>query len=280
MLFALALFSLTANPYLVEGRQHFTNLDFEAAASAMEIAAGQPGLSAAEQREAFDVWAQALLALGRSKEAEKVYARLLTADAYAVAPAGAPKVRECFERAKRSVWPVPSVKLSSARESEASVRVTVFDPWNVVKRVRWFEAGAQGLKEGPVPEVVERAFAVTPSAGAQRLLFDALGASDALLSHLEVELGAERAAEVPVVVVEPGAKRASYALTWLAGGASVVAAGSSAAFFYLGYRGAPALMGAAETNQWNSAASRNAALAWTFGVVALAAAVVAILGAP
>jgi hypothetical protein len=53
--------------------------------------------------------------------------------------------------------------------------------------------------------------------------------------------------------------------------AAVVAAGVGATFLYLGYRDAPMLTTASSINDWNAAATRNAAFGWTFGGVALGA---------
>ncbi|MBK7860020.1 MAG: hypothetical protein IPJ65_15635 [Archangiaceae bacterium] len=77
-----------------------------------------------------------------------------------------------------------------------------------------------------------------------------------------------------------GSSGGSRVPAYVATGASVVSAVLSASFFYLGYRQAPPLDRAAEVNAWNSATSRDAALGWTFGVVAVAVAVVAVLVAP
>ncbi|MBK7860019.1 MAG: hypothetical protein IPJ65_15630 [Archangiaceae bacterium] len=185
MLVAVMLMALASNPYLEEGGSTSPTSTSTRPARAMQISVGQPGLSRDELREAFDLWAQALLAMGRREDAERTYARLLREDPYVPAPTAAPKVRECFERAKRSVWPPPSVKLSSTREGP-HVTVTVFDPWSLVQRLRFLQATPDALVEAPAPLVTERVYSATPTVHAQRLLFDALDSNGAMLAHLEL----------------------------------------------------------------------------------------------
>ncbi len=274
MLSVLTVLVLSANPYLAEGRKHFFALEFEAAARTLAIAVEQPGLSGAERREAFDFWAQALLATNRREQAERAYRRLLEADPYAPTPLAAPKVVECFLRAKQAAWPKPAVTLKGTLLAEREVAVTVFDPWALVKRVRWLEGTTAAVTEQPTPTLLDHAFTVTPSARAARLLFDALDPSDVLLAHLEVQLPTrvEVVATAPTPVVTVGTPRWVVVTLSIA---AVVAAGVGATFFYLGYRDAPTLTMASGVNEWNAAATRNAALGWSFGGVAVGAGVAA-----
>lgn len=270
----VALVALAANPYLTEGRRHFANLEFEAAAAALVVAIEQPGLTQDERREGFDLYAQSLLASGRTDAAEKAYTRLLVDDAYAPAPRAAPKVIECFTRAKRLAWPPPAVTLTHRLEP---LVVTVFDPWSAVKRVRWFQALGEGLVEGAPPTLVERRFQLSAAANAHRVLIDALGTDDVLLAHLEVPLvptAAERLV-APVGVAAPGPR-------WLTVTSVIVAAVAIAAsitFFALAFRPAPALDSAASVNAWNAGTTRDAALSWVFAGAGVGATVTALFSA-
>lgn len=274
MLSSLVLVTLAANPYLDEGRRHFANLEFDAAAKALAIATEQPGLSTPERREAFDVYAQALLALQRRDEAISAYRRLLESDAYAPPPQAAPKVVECFLAAKRLAYPPPGVKVASTVDGK-TVAVTVFDPWGDVKRVRWFEGTAAELREGAAVELREHQVRLTPSKTAQRVLFDALGNADVLLAHGELELGGASSTTPSRAVTQP-----SPGPRWLtlgAGGGAVVAAGLSAVLLGLAFRAAPAISDAPGVNTWNAQRQSEAAVGWTLGALALGAGVVALL---
>lgn len=271
---SFVLVALAANPYLDEGRRHFGNLEFDAAARSLAIATEQPGLSVAERREAFDVYAQALLALQRRDDAIAAYRRLLQADAYAPAPQAAPKVVECFLAAKRSAYPPPAVK-ATARVDGRSVTVSVFDPWGEVKRVRWFEATASGLNESAAARVVDHQVTLESADGTQRVLFDALGAGDVLLDHVEVELGPV----APDVVAPAPAPSSSKRTLFAAGsfGAAALSGGLSALFFGFAFRPAPALSEARLVNAWNDGRAMDAGLGWALGGLAVAATVTAVL---
>ncbi len=288
MVISLALSAvLAANPYLDEGRRHFTSLDFEEAIRSMRIAVQQPGLTDEERCEAYDVWAQAALALGRPKEAESAYVTLLEKDPYApAAAAAAPKVRETFLRAKRRLWPPPGVTLQREAADSESLTVVLFDPWQLVQRVRWLEVTERAVEaEQTATASGPHRYAATPSKAARRVLFDALGTSGQLLAHLEVPLGngvtaAAAGAAPPAAGVSssPVAQTRAFPIASVVlGGASAVAAGLSAVFFVQGYRTAPPLTQARDINAWNQEVSTQATLAWTLATVALAAAVAALV---
>jgi hypothetical protein len=178
VLSVLTVLALTANPYLEEGRKHFTALEFEAAARTLAIAVEQPGLSGADRRDAFDLWAQSLLATNQRDQAERAYRRLLEADPYAPTPQASPKVVDCFVRAKQAAYPRPSVTLKGSLVADRAVLVKVFDPWALVKRVRWLERTAEAVTEQRAAVLTDRAFTVKPSPDARSVLFDALDPSD------------------------------------------------------------------------------------------------------
>lgn len=282
MLAALAVSLVAANPYLLEGRAHFARLEFEAATRSLAIAVEQPDLDVEERREGFGLWAQSLLAQGRAEEATAAYARLLREDPHAPAPQAAPKVVECFLKARQEVWPKPSVALrplapsgAASPSAAATVTLEVFDPWALTRRVRLLEATEAGrLIERPSPLLNGRTLRVEPSAEATRLLFDALDADGALLAHLEVSPlrrspGLELAA--------PTRWHAPRWVTVLLIATATVAAAVGATFLGLGFRGPPAATSAAEVNAWNAGASRNAALGWSLGGLAVGVGVAAVL---
>jgi tetratricopeptide (TPR) repeat protein len=267
VLSVLTVLALTSNPYLEEGRKLSKALEFEAAARTLAIAVEQPGLSVDERRVAFDELAKAFLATNQRDQAERAYRKLLEADPYVPTPDGAPKVVECFMRAKQAVYPKPAVTLKGSLMADRAVTVKVFDPWALVKRVRWLERTTEAATEQRTPELVDRALTVTPSAAARSVLFDALDPSDVLLAHVDVQL--------PPVTLAPVVRSSPRWVAITLTIAAVVAAGVGATFFYLGYRDAPTLTSASSINEWNAAATRSAALAWTFGGVAVGAGVAA-----
>ncbi|MBL8954383.1 MAG: hypothetical protein JNK82_26635 [Myxococcaceae bacterium] len=279
MLNAAVLALLAANPYLDDGRARFSALEFEAAARALAVAMDQPRLTTDERREGFDLWAQSLLALGRTEEAVSVYARLLKDDVHAPQPSAAPKVIEAFARAKAQVWPKPSVSLEEEARSDVNGEVTVkvTDPWSLVRRVRRLEDGPRGLVEGPSVPVVDHRLRVTPSSQSQRLLLDALDASNGLLAHLELSVMAP--AEAPAV---PVAARSSPSRTprWLPvvlGAAGVAAGVTGGVLLGLAFRSPARLERADSINGWNAAAQRNAAVGWSLAGTALALGIVAVV---
>lgn len=178
-------------------------------------------------------------------------------------------------KARQQVWPRPSVSFNGGwSEDGTTVVVHITDPWSLVKRIRRLEDGPRGLVERESPRVENRAFTVTPGADATRLLLDALDAAGVLLAHLELPVSRPAAPPVPVVTAEPTSPRPRW-MPVLLGAAAVVAAGLAATFLYLGFRPAPRLDRADEINDWNGAASRNAATGWSLtgaaGLFAVAA---------
>jgi hypothetical protein len=271
MLPLLLLTVLAGTPSLEEGRRHFKELEFDAAAAALAMALAQPGLSPAERREATDLRAQSLLAVGRTEEADGAYADLLGADPHAPGPeASAPKVQASFLRAKQRVWPRPSVALSRAAEAPAgAVAVSVQDPWGLVRRVRWLEALGAAPVERPAPPLEGRVLTVVPSPAAQRALFDALAADGTRLAHLEVAL------VLPAGQVEAHAAPPPRWVTITLIAASVAAAGLGATFLGLGFRAPPAFSTAAAATGWNQGAAVNVGLGWTFAGLAVGSGVAA-----
>ncbi|MFT3707737.1 MAG: hypothetical protein QM817_08725 [Archangium sp.] len=264
---------LCANPYLTEARKHFDTLEFDAATRSFAVAVEQSDLSAEERRIAFDLWAQALLALNRRDEAEKVYVRWLKSDPWAPPPNAAPKVVDAFLRARQIAWPKPSVKWTRVDDgSSGTVRVELFDPWSLASRVRWLEALESGLTERPTPPLEAHVLTVQPTPGAKRLLFDALDAQDVLLSHFEIALAVGAATtRAPTVTTAPTTPSVKWApIVILA--ASAIAAGFGAAFLGLGYRAPPTLTAASDINAWNRSANTQVGLGWSLLGVGVAGA--------
>lgn len=272
MLSAVVTLFLCGNPYLAEGRKHYDTLEFDAAARSFAVAVDQTELTLDEKRSAFELWAQALLALNRRDEAEKVFVRWLKEDPYAPTPKAAPKVVDAFLRARQLAWPKPAVKWSRLDDREGSVRMELFDPWSLTARVRWLEAGEGGLTERPSPPLEAHVLSVQPTPGTRRLLFDALDAQDALLSHVEVALtgAAQLAATPPAVTRAPGGSVKWPAVVLLAVG--VVAAGIGTTFLGLGYGAPPTLTSATQINAWNQGANTQVAVGWSLLGAGVAAA--------
>lgn len=267
MVLSLLLAVLASNPYLDEGRRHFANLEFDAAVKALAIAVEQPGLSSLERREAFDTYAQSLLAVERRDDAIAVYKRLLSADPLTPTPKAAPKVVESFLVAKRAVFPPPAVTLEALQAGEA-VNVSVFDPWQAVKRVRWLEL-TESLTEGQPVAIVEGRFVLTPSPAAKKVLIDALGANDVLLVHRELVLVAPS-----VTSTAPTASMSLGALTITGLIAAGVSAAAAITFFGLGWQAPPSSFAdAASINTWNGQRRAEATAAWSFTALAAVAGV-------
>lgn len=278
MLSAAAALVLCINPYLVEGRKHYDTLEFDAAARSFAVAVEQSDLTNDERRSAFDLWAQALIALNRRDEAEKVFVRWLKSDPYAPTPKAAPKIVDAFLRARQLAWPKPAVKWSRLDDgADQSVRVELFDPWSLTSRVRWLESDDGALSERPTPPLEAHVLTVQPSAGSRRLLFDALDVQGVLLAHFEVSLAAAIAAPASAGVSKNGERTVKWVpIVLLVAG--VVAAGLGATFLGLGYRAPPTLTAASDINAWNSSASTQTALGWTLvGTGAAAAGVGGVL---
>jgi len=255
VLASISALLIAANPSFESGKHLFGELEFEAAAQALSLAVEEPGLSTDERREAFDLWAQSLIATGDVPAAERAYARLFKVDPYVPPPRASPKVVDAFRAAKARVFPRPSVSLQGELRADRRVLVRLLDPWALVARVRWFEVSPSAVSARPSPELEERTLTVAPTLEATSVLFDALGKNDALLAHLEVKLGDAR--------WEPAPPRPRWPVVTLLGGAAL-AVGAAVTFFALGLRSAPELPTALDVNTWNSAVTANLALGWTF----------------
>src|SRR5687768_3398026 len=95
--------TLTVNPHLDAGRRLYEQLKYPEAEARLRVAAQSPTNSADERAQIADLLARALVAQGRTAEAERTWADLLAKQPDAPDPAGAsPKIREVFTRAKRS----------------------------------------------------------------------------------------------------------------------------------------------------------------------------------
>jgi hypothetical protein len=131
---SVLLLALAANPHLDEGRKLYEQLKYPEAEARLKIAAEAPNNTSAEQAQIADLLARAMIAQGRSAEAERVYSELLAKQSDAPDPAAAsPKIREVFNRAKRSVYPEGFVRVQRAPSAAGRLEVELIDPWRKVK---------------------------------------------------------------------------------------------------------------------------------------------------
>jgi hypothetical protein len=117
---------LGASAPLGDARAQYAAMRFKAVVETLEGASVEPG----ERREAADLQARALIALGRADEAEAVWVRLLEDDPLAEGPVdAAPKIQAVFERARARVpLPAPSPVPEPAPEPEAPTQPKVEPP--------------------------------------------------------------------------------------------------------------------------------------------------------
>jgi hypothetical protein len=126
---------LAVNPHLEEGRQLYEKLKYPEAEARLKVAATVPGLSAAEQAETLDLLARAMLAQGRTADAERTYGELLAAQPHVDDPQASPKVKAAFLRAKKSVYPEGFVRLVRGPAAPGQLELELVDPWRSVRTV-------------------------------------------------------------------------------------------------------------------------------------------------
>lgn len=127
---------LAANPHLDEARRLYEQLKYPDAVARLRVARDVPTNTPDEQRQIADLLARSLIAQGRTADAEKAWAELLAAQPDAPEPVDAsPKIREVFQKAKRSVYPADFVKLERGPSPPELLEATLTDPWRRVASV-------------------------------------------------------------------------------------------------------------------------------------------------
>ncbi len=131
---------VAANPYLVEGKEHFSHLQYTEALRPLTLAVAVPGQTTAERREAYDLLARTRAALGDLAGTSEAYGELLAKDPNAPAPTdAAPKIREAFRAAKTSLFAPGVVKLTRVTAGEGHLAFELTDPWAAVTRLEVHE---------------------------------------------------------------------------------------------------------------------------------------------
>src|SRR5258705_13647266 len=103
---------LAVNPHLDEGRRLYEQLKYPEAEARLKVAELSPTNTPEERAQIADLLARSLIAQGRAADAERTWAELLAKQPHAPDPAGAsPKIRDVFQRAKKSVYPEGFVRL-------------------------------------------------------------------------------------------------------------------------------------------------------------------------
>ncbi len=139
LLSALLASVVAANPYLDDGIRFYESQRFEEAAKALQLAADVKDAPPAERRTTFELLAKSQIALGKNAEADEAFARLLSADPQAEEPAGAPKVKESFRRAKQRLYKDDYVSMKSVTAPEGEVWIEAIDPWHLLSAVEIHE---------------------------------------------------------------------------------------------------------------------------------------------
>jgi tetratricopeptide (TPR) repeat protein len=130
MLAVLVTLIVSASPELEDGRAAVSRLEYQKAIIALTKVTSAASPSA-ERAEAYSLLARSYLALGRADEAQAAFEGQLTEEPMAEEPAGAPKVKQAFLKAKRARYAPTFVQLRR-RPSESDVlEVEVVNPWRL-----------------------------------------------------------------------------------------------------------------------------------------------------
>ena len=265
-----------ANPYLEQGRAEFKALDFERSLGALSLATEVKEQTSAERHESYDLLAQALLALGRTREAEETYQRLLAQEPMAPEPRASPKVAAAFLAAKERLYPRPSVTLRRQPAPPERLLVEVRDPWALVHHLT-LRAGDQELRlHAPADHVLNTALPDDATALAAR------GQKDQLLAELALDAAAavaSRATLEPPAEVRAARPRRLPWLKWVLGAVAVGAATAAGLLLFDAFlpRPVPPGLTARSAALANADARAKAAAGWSFLGVTGAAAVSTVL---
>lgn len=93
--------------HLADGRRLYGEQEYAAVIQAMRRALDVPGISPADQLEAWEYVGCSYVALEDEREARRAFRELLVVDPYYSLrePSGSPKIREAFERVRREIAP-------------------------------------------------------------------------------------------------------------------------------------------------------------------------------
>lgn len=139
---------LGTSPDFDEGAKLYDAMQFRAAEARLRLAREQ-AVSDDEKVPVLELLARTLVAQGRVKEAEDVYAELLALSPHAAPPADvSPKIADAFQRAKARLYPRGFVRLLVKRET-----VTLIDPWRGCDSVEVTGADAAQTTLPPSPGV-------------------------------------------------------------------------------------------------------------------------------
>jgi hypothetical protein len=288
---------LGANPFLEEGKQFYRDMFYPQAADRLRVAVDAPNITREERREAVDLLARSLAALGHLDEAEHEYARLLEKDSNAPAPAhAAPKIRQAFLKAKERLYPHDFVQLTLVAVTPASIEINMVDPWQAVHDIDVFQArpgepfaqlevsvDGTGRVTGRLDTRRQPVRYYARAVGVEGRVLASLGTEKTPLSYgTAPEVRVDPGPEAGGLVASPGAgasTRAGWPVWTLAGSATVaaVASGGLAAWSSSDYQSA-ATTPVGTTRKSLDDSSRSKAIgAYVAGGVALAAALGAVL---
>ncbi|MBI2892997.1 MAG: hypothetical protein HYY06_05560 [Deltaproteobacteria bacterium] len=92
---------------LADGRRLYGDQEYPAVIQAMRRALDVPGISPADQLEAYEYIGCSYVALEDEREARRAFRELLVIDPYYLLrePSGSPKIREAFERVRHEIAP-------------------------------------------------------------------------------------------------------------------------------------------------------------------------------
>jgi hypothetical protein len=252
---------LAANPHLDEARKLYEQLKYPDAVARLRVARSAPNNTPDENQQIADLLARALIAQGRTADAEKAWAELLVEQSDAPDPVDAsPKIREVFLRAKRSVYPEDFVKLERGPSPPELLDATLTDPWRRVKAVALRCGDARAplsvarRMSAKLPENVECTLEASDGGGA---VIASIAAT-----HTKAALGTAAAPEDQVEAAPAGpAHWPAFLLGVLAAG-GLVAAGVLAGLSWLDYQRVTPTTSAPDTHALDTSARTKAVAAW------------------
>ena len=135
----LLLSLLLTHPDLDEGRVAFSAMKYRAAVPALTRVTQDGAAADAEVQEALTLLARSHLALKAPEAAEAAFEALLRRSPMAEEPAGSPALRALFQKAKVTVFPPGTVRLSRRQSGEDTLLVEVVNPWRVALVATWYQ---------------------------------------------------------------------------------------------------------------------------------------------
>lgn len=214
-----------ANPYLAEGRALYSSVHYAEAETKLRLACAVPTSTPQEVREACDLLARSVAALGRPLEAEQVYAELLERDPEAPEPVEAsPKVRALYQRAKARVYPPAYVRLRRLPSVPGRLEIEIIDPWKQVQEIQLSERQDGGFQKRSLRRTAGTAATELSTATDTEdadWVVDALAADGSLLAQLRRTATPRPPSDRVTDVPELSERRAASARTLPPEGASL-----------------------------------------------------------